>query len=84
MVVVEGNVDESDKLLTLLLGSGTNKGRAEAVDGDSGRSFGIFEECCCSSDSCWFLHCFRWKSIERERDKILTLLVAFGFITVDN
>lgn len=81
--VESGNADME---LILLLGSGTNKGRAaEAEEGcgccwGSRRSFGIFAECCCS-DSCWFLHCFRWKSMERDRDRESgVLLVAFGLV----
>ena len=78
--------DDDDKwLLILLLGWswGTNKGRADPDDGNSGfwywglaswrrlllRSFGIFAECWCwfSDSYCWFLQCFRLKSMERER-----------------
>jgi hypothetical protein len=63
----------ADRLLVLQLGSGRNKGKAADPDEcrcrcgwwGSMRSFGIFAEGCCPDSSCWFLHCFRWKSMER-------------------
>ena len=81
----ESDDDDADKVLTLLLGSDTNKGRAEAGDcgcwWGSGRNVAIFVECCCS-DSCWFLYCFIRKfmerNTERERDDQVWLLFWFA------